>query len=303
MGKKWFLLLPLVLIAAIIFTIDPLGKKTRAGLRVECQGCQAAVFLDDHYLDKTPLLDSNLQSGDHIIKIIPDDQSLAPFNIPIYLEAGTLGIIIYKPGPTPKDSSSTVFELHKLTDSQQSAVSFETFPENAFVSFDGQEIKFSPMRLDNVSPGDHSFIVSLPSYEVQEHSFQVLAGYESRITVDLAKIATDSAGEVLTPSSESAVIQEKYNQDVATSSGVADGSLILGPKVKILPTNYFVDQEEVLKVRDSSASTALEIGYARVGYYYPYAGETVSDTEQNWLKIKFQGGDAWLSSRYAEIID
>lgn len=305
--KKFFLLLPVVLAVSIILTIDPLGKKSKAGLRVECQGCEASVFIDDQYLDKTPILNKNLQRGDHIVKIIPDDNNLSPFNTPIFLEQGTLGIIIYKPGKTPKNSSNTIFELSKLTDNQATAVSFETFPQNAFVSFDNQEIKFSPIRLENVSPGDHYFSVSLPSYEVQDHSFQVLAGYESKITVTLAKIDGNELPEVITlnneQSSESALIQDRFNQDSSASSGVADSSLILGPKVEILHTNYFIDQEEVLKVREASDSAAREIGYARVGYFYPYSGESINDGQQDWLKIIFQDEAAWVSSRYAKIIE
>lgn len=172
---------------SLIFTLtDPLKKNSRAGLQIEYPNGSASVFIDDNYLGKAPLLEEKLQSGEHILKIDPDEDNLSNLNLPIYLEKGTLTIIVYNPGENPRNSSSTIFELRKKTD-KSSAVSFETYPENAFISFDNQEITFSPLTIEDIEPGEHRFIVNLPSYEAQDHSFLVLEGYETRVTINLAK--------------------------------------------------------------------------------------------------------------------
>lgn len=186
--KVLFLLVSLLIFASalVLVTLDPFNKNSRAGLRIEYPSGKALVFLDEDYLGEAPLVDEKIKSGEHTLKITPSDESLTGLSLPIYLEKNTLTIVVYNPGANVKDSSSTVFELRKRED-KGSSVSIETYPENAFVSFDGQEVSFSPLDLENIEPGEHHFVVNLPSYEAQDHSFLVLDGYETKITVDLAK--------------------------------------------------------------------------------------------------------------------
>jgi len=189
MFKKVLILLVglLVFSLSLFFTLtDPLQKHSLAGLQIEYPGGSASVFLNDNYLGKAPLLEEKVKSGEYILKINPDENNLSSLNLPIYLEKGTLTIVVYNPGDNPRNSSSTIFELRKRSD-KTSAVSFETYPENALISFDQQEVNFSPLTIEPVSPGEHHFLISLPSYEAQDHSFLVLEGYETKITINLAK--------------------------------------------------------------------------------------------------------------------
>ncbi len=301
MLKKVVLVLAfLVLLGGAAFFVfaDPLKKKSRSGLQIEYPNGSASVFLNDNYLGKAPLTEDKLQSGEYILKITPDDEKLSNLNLPIYLEKGTLTIVVYNPGETPKNSSSTVFELRKRAD-ESSAVSFETYPENAFVSFDDAAVTFSPLTIENVAPGEHHFLVNLPSYEIQDHEFQVLKGYETKITINLAK-NINLVEEKTEKNNEAtaSVIHAKLNQEITQAS---QSSAILGPKVEILATGFFEGGQEVLKVRAASDSAATEIGLAKVGNFYPYLGEKSSD--QKWLKIQFEQQTAWISSDFAKIIE
>lgn len=219
MFKKVFFLLIALLVfgVSLFFTLaDPLKKNSRAGLQIEYPSGNASVFLDDNYLGQAPLLEEKLQSGEHVLKLDPDEESLSNFNLPIFLEKGTLTIIVYNPGETPKNSSSTIFELRKRTD-KKSAVSFETYPENAFISFDDQEVTFSPLLIEDVTPGEHHFTINLPSYEAQDHSFLVLAGYETKITINLAKNLQLTEPEPANEATAS-TIQSKIETSEATNS-------------------------------------------------------------------------------------
>lgn len=209
-----FLLLGVVML--FIFA-DPLKKNSRAGLQIEYLSESASVFLDDNYLGKAPLTENKLQSGEYILKIVPDEANKSSLNLPIYLEKGTLTIVVYNPGETPRNSSSTVFELRKRTD-KSSSVSFETYPENAFISFDDQEVTFSPLTIEEVVPGDHHFSVNLPSYEAQDHSFLVLEGYETKITINLAKNIKIEPEEEKINEATASVIQEKLNGNLNEAS-------------------------------------------------------------------------------------
>lgn len=223
MFKKILILLAglVVFSVSLIFTLtDPLQKNSRAGIQIEYPNGGASVFLDDIYLGKAPLLEEKLKSGEHILKIDPDQDDLSSLNLPIYLEKGTLTIIVYNPGENPRSSSSTIFELRKKDD-KQSAVSFETYPENAFISFDDQEVSFSPLTIENVKAGEHRFVVNLPSYEAQDHSFLVLEGYETKITINLAKNIPIVEPDEIKNEEAANIIQTKIEQNGGNADATA----------------------------------------------------------------------------------
>lgn len=227
MFKKVLILLAgmLVFSVSLIFTLtDPLQKNSRAGIQIEYPNGSASVFLNDVYLGKAPLLEEKLKSGEHILKIDPDQDNLSSLNLPIYLEKGTLTIIVFNPGENPRTSSSTIFELRKRND-RKSSVSFETYPENAFISFDGQEVSFSPLTVETVNPGEHRFVVNLPSYEAQDHSFLVLEGYETKITINLAKNISPVEPEEIKNEAAADIIQEKIEQNGSNSSTITETKL------------------------------------------------------------------------------
>lgn len=225
LNKILLILSSLLLLGVVMLFIfaDPLKKNSRAGLQIEYLSESASVFLDDNYLGKAPLTENKLQSGEYILKIVPDEANKSSLNLPIYLEKGTLTIVVYNPGETPRNSSSTVFELRKRTD-KNSSVSFETYPENAFISFDNREVTFSPLTIEEVVPGDHHFSVNLPSYEAQDHSFLVLEGYETKITINLAKNIKIEPEEEKINEATASVIQEKLNGNLNEASMSATSS-------------------------------------------------------------------------------
>ncbi len=225
LNKILLILSSLLLLGVVMLFIfaDPLKKNSRAGLQIEYLSESASVFLDDNYLGKAPLTENKLQSGEYILKIVPDEANKSSLNLPIYLEKGTLTIVVYNPGETPRNSSSTVFELRKRTD-KNSSVSFETYPENAFISFDNREVTFSPLTIEEVVPGDHHFSVNLPSYEAQDHSFLVLEGYETKITINLAKNIKIEPEEEKINEATASVIQEKLNGNLNEASMSATAS-------------------------------------------------------------------------------
>lgn len=233
LNKILLILSSLLLLGVVMLFIfaDPLKKNSRAGLQIEYLSESASVFLDDNYLGKAPLTENKLQSGEYILKIVPDEANKSSLNLPIYLEKGTLTIVVYNPGETPRNSSSTVFELRKRTD-KNSSVSFETYPENAFISFDNREVTFSPLTIEEVVPGDHHFSVNLPSYEAQDHSFLVLEGYETKITINLAKNIKIEPEEEKINEATASVIQEKLNGNLNEASMSATASTV---STKIAP--------------------------------------------------------------------
>ena len=218
MQKVFLFLLAIICLttAVVVVFFDPLKRHNRAGLRVETPRGAAQIFLNEQYLGLSPLLKEDLQAGDYLLKIIPQDNEDSKFTIPIHLERGTLAVAVFNAGDSIKKSSSTIFELF-AQDNPSSSVSFESYPENALLSFNGNRSDFTPLIVEELTAGEHHFTVNLPSYEAQDHSFYTLKGYQTKVTINLAKLPVITE-EKSPPSSASAVISERYQAELASQS-------------------------------------------------------------------------------------
>lgn len=332
--RLWPLFLSIVIVSAAVFLyLNPPNSIDFAGLQVEYLGSDqyASVFLDNQYLEKAPLANRNIRSGDYILKIVPDDQNLAEFSTPITLTTGALTVVLYKPGPNSKESSATIYEIEKADDLEDfGQVSFESYPEHALLSFDQEATQYTPIILENLVPQEYKYRVTLPSYEAQEHTLQVLAGHTIKASIKLAKLSENpldqeqinTIDEKKPIASDSAQIATEKDE----SWGVADPEEIIGDKVRIKKTAFFIDDQEVLRVRAEANQTAAELGFAKSGFYYP-AAELVEENDESedgdvaendnltenvdssssaqikdWLKIKFEGQEGWVSARFAELV-
>lgn len=321
--RFWPIFLSVIILSAAIFLYfnSSLIKINSAGLQIEYKGPDqyASVFLDKQYLEKAPLSEKTIKSGDYILKIVPDDQDLAEFSIPITLTKGTLTVVTYNPGFNTRESSATIYEVEALPDSNElGVVSFESYPENALLSFNQEPTQYTPISYENLTPKEYTYSVSLPSYEMQEHTLQILAGYQIKVTVKLAKLSEtvlpNEQTIITTPDSESTVSAQLDNgAEIDTlkdeSWGVVEAELIVGSKVKIESTNFFINEQEVLRVREQPSITARELGFAKSNYYYPFAGDLANDFDstasaqiEGWLKIKFEDQEGWVSTDFAELI-
>lgn len=221
MNKLFLFLLALLCLATAVVVVyfDPLGRQNSAGLRIEYTRGTAQVFLNEQYIGLAPLAKEDLQAGDYLLKIQPEDPQLSKFTVPLHLEKGTLTVVVFNAAETIRHSSSTIFELYRRSD-QDSSVTFESFPENALLSFNGGQSEFTPLTLERVGAGEHHFAISLPSYEAQDHSFYTLAGYDTKVTINLAKHLMQ---EIVTPppSSASAVITQKVEAELGEEASAS----------------------------------------------------------------------------------
>jgi len=322
--RFWLLFLSIIVLSAAIFIyFNPPNSINFAGLQVEYLGPDqfAGVFLNKQYLEKAPLSDRNIKSGDYILKIVPDDRSLAEFTTPITLTKGTLTVVSYNPGPTSKESSATIYEIEAVEDPKEFGVlSFETYPEHALLSFEEEAAQYTPITLKDLSPQEYKYRVSLPSYETQEHTLQVLAGHLIKASIKLAKLSENPQSKEQIQTGAELDLMATGSGLIATKSaqkddgrdeswGVAEGELIIGNKVKIKKTTFFVDNQEVLRVRAEANKSSKELGFAKSDFYYPFAGNLEDNLDSSpstqindWLKIKFEGQEGWVSAEFAELI-
>lgn len=317
--RYWLFFLSIVILSAALFLyFNPPKTINLAGLQIEYHGSDqyASVFLDDEYLEKAPLFEKAIKSGNHVLKIVPDDENLAELSLFITLSKGTLTVISYTPGASAKESSVVIYELEPLKNSDDVGVlSFETHPENALLSFEDDAVQYAPLTLENLEPKEYTYQVSLPSYQTQENVVQVLPGYKIKASITLAKLNSATIDpnidlqQELVDSIVDASASDSTQLTEDESWGRAEATAIIGKKVKINSTNFFVDNLEVLRVREAADKNAKELGFAKTNFYYPYLEDLPADLEatasaqtKDWLKIKFEGQEAWVSAEFAELI-
>jgi len=293
---KKFLLILIIIGSAFLFTAcNPLEKKMKSGLQVITDEVNASLFLDGKYLDKTPYINKSIQPGTYNLRIEPDDAAYIPYETTVNLRKSLLTVVTWNPGKTPSTSGGVIYELEPIESRKQADVSFITIPDNAIIQFDANDKQFSPLIINNLEAGHHEFEVSLPSYETQKHTINVVEGHRLNVLITLSKMS-DEEEETATPTQESSPsATTEDNIDQATPSS----QLILGARIKIKSTNFYMNSEEVLRVRDQAGSTGKELGFARVGKEFKYLNETAND----WYKIDFEGKEGWVSAKYAQLIE
>lgn len=289
--RKWFILLGVL--GAVVLLIglwsigfNPLALKQKAGLQVMTNNISASLFLNDQFLDKSPFVDKKIQPGSYILRIQPDEPGYASYELPIDLNKGMLTIVSWKPGETSETSGGIIYEMEKLSSKGEPQLAFETVPDGAIVTLDGGSQQFSPLLITNLTEGDHQFEVSLPSYQIQQHSVTLSKDHLISVTVILGKIP----GELGV--TESAQVAQPSPTAASPLSQIAGG-----PQVQILNTGFFVNNQEVLRVRATPSPNGRELGFAQVGQFYTYRGQTT-----DWLQIEFNDQSGWVSTQYSQLV-
>jgi len=296
--------LSIFLLSIFLFSGCTLLGPTKAGLQVMSADIPASIFLNGQYLEKTPLINKELKPGDYVLKIEPEDTTLASYETKINLKKGLLTVVTWKPGEKPETSGGVIYEMEKLSKNNTSQLQLISIPDRAIVSVDGGEKDFAPLLIENISAGHHDFEVSLPSFDTQKHTINVLPGYKMLVTVKLAKQSLNNDNLTSKTATETADItatasaQPENNIATKSTQTTLIKKVTTGPKVTINKTGFFVNNKEVLKVRDAVGSTSKELGYASVGNEYEYLGQTQS----NWYQINFDGQTGWVSGQYSTLI-
>lgn len=265
------------------------SKEPTAGLQVVTGAIPSTVFLNGQYLDKTPLIKKNLRPAEYTIEIRPDDANLVPYQTSLKLAPSLLTVITWKPGETPEQSGGVIYEMEPLAIKNTTEVSFTSIPDGAIVELADFPKDFTPVVFKDVPAGEQAFTISLPSYLSQEHTINVVPGYRMLVTVKLAKQASFSPSPSPTQANQATTATPSASPSTATASARP-------AHVTILPTNYFVNGQEVLRVRNLPSVSADQVGLVAVGRSY----QLLEGSESGWLQIQIGSGSGWISEAYTE---
>jgi hypothetical protein len=301
MRRIWysFRLLLVLLLSGVVLSgcTNPLDRKNVGGLQVISQDTPSSLFLDGQYLDKTPFINKTIKPGTYTLRIEPDNKTLVSHEAIITIRKGLLTVITWKPGTRAETSGGVMYEMEPIT-TRNTELSFVTIPDSAIITIDEGQQQFAPLVVSDLEPGHHQFEVSLPSYESQKHTINVVKGHRITISVTLARLE-ETETDSLAPSALDAT------PTASSSSGATDATptarrrtgTTTGPTVTITSTKFFSGGEEVLRIRSTPSASGKELGFAKVGSSYPYLGEQQS----GWYKIDFDGQTGWASGQYAKL--
>jgi len=286
--KRWWLLLFIFLLlllglASFWILVKPLEKKNKSGLQVVTKPGESSIFLNGEFLGQTPFLTKDLKPGQYQIRLEPSDQKLAAYEATLNLRKGLLTVMTWKTGETLLQSGGVIYELEKLK-YKGTELAITSIPDGAIISLDNSEKEFTPVSKNQVAAGKHEIIVSLPSYEGQQHQINVVPGHRLNVLFKLAKAEE---------AEENTAVLGTNTEEVVAGLAPSPSSLVF-----IKNTNYFENGLEVLKARSASSSAATILGTAKVGEKYPFAGEETL----SWIKIKLTPDQpAWINKDYAQI--
>lgn len=292
MGKKIatvILILVIILVALAVYFINPFEKKRHGGLQVITNEIEASLFLNDVHLDQSPYINRKIQPGRYVLRIVPDNSDLMTVELPITLTANTLTAVFWKPASTLEESSGVVYELEQTSNRKQTELQIISEPNEAIIHFGNRDQEFAPHLFTDLETGTHSIKLSLPSYETQEQKFNLTTGYRLKITAHLGRESTKPEKE------------DSGTEEVNTEENVEEQESPTN-HVVIQSTNFFQQEKEVLRVRDTSSASGTSVGFVEVEQKYTFFEE-----ENDWYKISFKdaiGNDVkegWVSGQYLEV--
>jgi hypothetical protein len=276
------------------------GKEKKAALQVGSTP-KSTVFLDEDQIGITPFFDDDLKAGEYTLKLVPEQTSspLASWQQKIKLTPSILTVVNREFAATEEESSHEILTLEEISDKDNSSLAVVTDPDRAVIKIDAEPKGFAPITIDQITPGDHEIVISLPGFREKSIKAKTQAGYKLTVSVKLAKEttppedeeeATESAEAKESPTPKSTPKPETTPAPVSTTSASPPPK----PYVKIKETGT-----GWLRVRMEPSLEATEAAKVNVGTMHPYLGE-----QSGWYKISYETAkEGWVYATYAEKVE
>ncbi|MBI2405904.1 PEGA domain-containing protein [Candidatus Microgenomates bacterium] len=274
MSRK-VILIGIVLLAGALFALFFIRGRiaqVSAGILIETEPT-ATVFLDGEQVGTTPFR-AERKPSEVTVKLIPFAQGspLVPFETKVTLVSGIETVIKRSFGPTDDESSGEVLLFEKMG-GRAATVAIVSTPDAAQVSLDGKTIGFTPRKIDEAGPGQHTLRLAAEGYSPREMNIQTVAGYKLTIIAKLAKLPE---------------VQSEQKEQVSTQQKV---QLV---EILTTPTGF-------LRVRTEPSTTATESARVTPGKRYTLLEE---NEDKSWYKIEYEEGKTgWISAQYTKKVE
>lgn len=265
---KLYLIIAAALIVFVLVVLFLLGvfNPKGAGLLIETSPT-SSVYINGEQVGRTPY-QATLDSGEVVLKLIPDSdgQPLVPFETKVKLTSGIQTVVRREFGSSLETSAGEIISFEESSGTEAN-ISVISDPDSLSVSLDGQNKGFTPVKVENVTPGEHQLSVSGNGLLERTISIRAVEGYRLTVVATLAK--------------DESFVQESENagetKDVVTILDTSTG---------------------FLRVRSGDSTATSEIAQVEPGEKYDLVEK---NSNASWVKIKLEDKEGWISAEYASI--
>lgn len=178
----WSVLIFLSLVVLfLLFGLQPLQKYfkigDRAGISIQAN-VLANVSIDGSKLGNTPFQSANLQSGEHLVELTAIQGNWKGY---VNISSGTSAIVDRDLEASTASSAGEVMTLDP-----GKGVVIMSNPSLSDVEIDNQPVGQTPLKLANLSAGEHLFLVRKDGFIPRSFRATVKSGYRLTLQVDLA---------------------------------------------------------------------------------------------------------------------
>lgn len=298
MKKNWLIIAVIGLVLILVGLIVKNKFFTKPGpgaLRITTTP-KATVFVDGVQVGTTLFFDDKIKSGEHTVKLVPEatNDSLVGWEGKVSLAPGILTAINRNFGASEASSSGDILSLEKISSRDKSSLAVVSVPDQTVVKVNGEPKGFSPVLVENLTPGDYQVTVVSPGYEERTISAKTVAGYKLIINVQLAQkiegiVEATSSAEITVKATPSPKVTPRVTPTPKVGVNPPEKPYV---RIKETPTGF-------LRVRESSGSDSVELARVNPGETYPYLNEEKS----GWYKIEYKTGkEGWVSGVYVELV-
>lgn len=276
MKKIFYVFLSLIFALFLSGCTLPFAKKKLAGLNIDSLP-EASIFLNGEYQGLTPFKKEELKPGEYLLKLVPRQGDYSSWEKQIKLTSGTATAVSYRFAENEEEVSSQILNLEPIADKKKASLGVSSIPDGAIIKINGETKGFSPLSLEDILEGEHTLLLSAPSFEEKQIKVRLVAGHKLLLNVQLAK---EEEEEEASPSAEIA-------GEATRSAEIARPYV----EIKETPTGW-------LRVR-SEPTTAKDNEVTKVDPGEQF--KLLDESENGWYQIEYEPGKkGWISGQYAE---
>lgn len=239
--------------------MDFLGYKARAGIKITSIPDGAIVYIEGTEVGKTPYENDNLDPKEYDLRLVSDN---AFWQGSARLTKGTLTVVNREIAVNIASSSGEILTLNT-----GQGVVITSNPTETSVEIDGKDYGKTPLKVADLSSGEHTFLLSHSNY--LKRSIRALLPEKMTLHLDVNLAISEI--------------------DLSSTSSAPTITSLVKLVVLQTPTGF-------LRVRERPTTTATEL--VRLS-----TGDTVTLLEElnGWNKIKLDNGmEGYVSANYVQ---
>lgn len=235
--------------------VDSLKLQGRAGLKITTLP-EAKVFINGLEVGQTPYQNENLEVKEYPVVLVGENGS---WQGKIKLTSGTLSVINREIAPDQASSSGEILILES-----GKGMTVVSNPEGAQVEIDGKNYGKTPLKIVDLEPGEHNFMIFSEGYLKRSIRAKLPENMHLFLDVDLA-------------------VSEMVINDPVVPTTIPSRTVIVGQT----PNGF-------LRVRNRPSTTGSEITRVTFGTKLEVIEEL-----SGWYKVKLEDGkQGYVSASY-----